>query len=80
MELLTPLLQSFIPHVLWSPMHVNDTERVQVTPFDPEVIQHVVDEFWESFTPKPRDCVPLGCVQNFVGVSRHQTVEGVTHE
>ena len=61
-------------------MHVNGTERVEGTPLDLKVIQHVVNKFWEGFAPKPRDCVPLGCVQYLVGVSRHQTVEGVTHE
>ena len=61
-------------------MHVNGTERVEVTPLDREVIQHVVNKFWEGFAPKPRDCIPLGYVQNLVGVSRNQTVEGVTHE
>ena len=57
------------PHVLWSPMHVNGTERVEVTPFDLEVFQDVVDEFWEGFSTEARDSVPLGSIQDLVGVS-----------
>ena len=50
-------------------MHVNGTERVEATPFDREVFQDEVDEFWEGFSTKPRDSVPLGSVQDLVGVS-----------
>ena len=50
-------------------MHVNGTERVEATPFDLEVFQDVVDEFWEGFSTEARDSVPLGSVQDLVGVS-----------